>query len=85
MRFYGLPGRKCPRCESYFATEKDYKAHIETHWTKSKNGDGEWLPAELDLQLARTLSIVGVMIKDGYRYSLIDGETIFRKRVEASY
>ena len=85
MRFYGLPGRKCPRCESYFATEKDYKAHIETHWRKSNSGNGEWLPAELDPQLAKTLAIVGVMIKDGYRYSLIDGKIIFRKRAEASY
>jgi len=57
--------------------------NIETHWTESKNGNGEWLHADLDPQLTRKLSIVGVMIKGGYRYRLLnDG---FRKRVEATF
>ena len=76
----GLPEQKFPRWEAHFAKEKDFKAHIETQWTESKNGNGEWLPAELDPQLASMLSIVGVMIKDGYRYSLIDGKTILKKK-----
>jgi len=84
-KFYGLPGRKCPRCDSFFATEEDYRAHLRTHWKKVQSGNGEWLPADLDPQLAQILSVVGTMIRDGYRYSLVNGRVIFRTRVEATY
>jgi len=80
VRFYGLPGRKCPRCGCYFATDVDYDAHMKTHWRKVRNGKGEWLPAEADPDLTRMLRIVGTMIKDGYRYTLIDDRIIYRTK-----
>jgi len=86
VRFYGLPGRKCPICknEVFFATDVDYNAHMKTHWKNTRKNNGEYMPADLNPQLARMLSIVGTMIKDGYRYTLIDN-VIWRKKVEATF
>jgi len=82
IEFYGLPGRKCPLCPCFFATSIDYEAHMKTHWRKSSSGKGEWLPAEADPTLARMLNIVGAMIKEGYRYTLIDNKIIYRTKAQ---
>jgi len=83
VRFYGLPGRKCPLCECYFATDVDYESHMETHWKKAKNGKGEWLPANGDPDLARMLNIAGTIVKGGYKYTLIaDGRIIYRTKTK---
>jgi len=80
VKFYGLPGRECLLCSCYFATDVDYEAHMKTHWKKTRSGKGEWLPKEADPDLSRMLSIVGTMIKDGYRYTLIDDRIIYRTK-----
>jgi len=79
--YYAGAGRKCSLCNCRFATNVDYEAHMETHWKKAKNGEGEWLPAKGDPDLARMLNTVGTLLKGGYRYVLIaDGKIIYRTK-----
>ena len=79
--YYSEAGRKCPLCNCFFFTNIDYNAHLETHWKPTKNGKGEWLPAEGDPDLAKMLNIVGTLVKGGYRYTLIaDGKIIYRTK-----
>ena len=83
VKHYPLPGRKCPLCSCYSATNIDYEAHMKTHWRKARNGEGEWLPAEGDPDLAKMLNIVGILVKGGYRYTLIaDGKIIYRTKTQ---
>lgn len=76
---YKIP-RKCPICPCCFFTSVDYEAHMETHWRPARNGNGEWLPAEAAPDLARMINLVGTLIKDGYKYVLIDNKIIYRTK-----
>ena len=80
---YSGNGRKCPLCNCYFFTNVDYEAHIQTHWRKTRSGNGEWLPVEGDPDLAKMLNIVGTLIKGKYKYMLIaDGKIIYRIKTQ---
>lgn len=81
-RYFGA-GRKCRLCNCYFVTDEDYEAHMETHWKKTHDGSGEWLPAEGDPELARMISVAGSVTRNGYKYVLIaDGKIIYRKKMQ---
>jgi hypothetical protein len=81
MFAYGLI--KCPVCDTYFFHRTDLEAHLQTHWKPANNG-GEWMPSEADPYTTKMLRNVGVMVKNGYRYTLIhDGQVIFRTKAPA--
>jgi len=76
--------KKCPirSCNTFFFSEKDLEAHMKTHWKPASNGKGEWMPARDDPYLTRLLMNVGRMIRDGYRYTLIDNKIIYRIKID---
>ena len=56
---------------------------MQTHWRKTRSGNGEWLPVEGDPDLAKMLNIVGTLIKGKYKYMLIaDGKIIYRTKTQ---
>ena len=80
--YYPGVGRKCPLCNCYFGTNVDYNAHMETHWRKSSSGKGEWIPKEAYPALANMINTVGTLVKDGYRYTIIDNKIIYRTKIQ---
>jgi len=73
--------KKCPLCNTYFFSQKDLESHMKTHWRPASNGKGEWMPAEAYPYLKKLLMIVGTMVKEGYRYTLIDNRIIYRVKI----
>jgi len=78
--------KKCPfrSCRTFFFSTKDLEAHIKTHWKPSSNGKGEWIYAEDNPYLMNLLITVGKMIRDGYRYTLINNKIIYRVKIPAA-
>jgi len=75
-----LPGKKCPLCTCYLATNVDFDSHVETHWNKNADGT-QWMWADRDPYTRDMLRNVGVMVKDAWKYSLSrDGRVIVRKK-----
>ncbi|MBS7656783.1 MAG: hypothetical protein QXI71_04195 [Candidatus Bathyarchaeia archaeon] len=76
---------KCRYCTCQFFSQSDYEAHLKTHWKQAKNGEGEWMPCELDSYLTERIRNSGALVLGGYRYSLIgDGKILYRTRLESA-
>jgi len=82
---YGEPKiegkRSCPICECWFFSEEDLKAHVEIHWKRAKNSDGDWMPCMGDPYLTTRIKMNGSFSLNGYKYSLIDNKVLYRTRI----
>lgn len=77
---------KCPSCICCFCNPLDLRIHLQTHWRKAKNGNGEIMSAKLNPVLAARISVVGTLIEGGYRYALLGtGRTLWRKKENVKY
>lgn len=78
--------KMCKICTCRFTSQADFDFHMNTHWrpTRRNPETAATLPAEGDPYLAQMLRFRGALVRDGFRYVLLNDTKIYRERVEVT-